>query len=111
MVNSEFVKDLQKGIAQAPPINQVLNPGTPRRYEPASGLKKHKERIHKESKMVDHYKNLPFSFRKPPKPKGRSAYLQCDNCGHITTGSTATVGVICNNCNKFSTVTEVEFDR
>lgn len=110
MVNSEFIKDLQKGITQAPSANQILEPGTPRRYEPAMGLKKHRERIHKESRYASEHKNLPFSFRKPPKPIGRNAYLKCDNCGHITSGSTATVGIICNNCKKFSTVTEVELN-
>jgi ribosomal protein S27E len=109
-MNSEFIKDLQKGIVQSPSANQVLDPGSPRRFEPTLGLKKHNERIHKESKQATDYKNLPFSFRKPPKPKGRHAYLQCDNCGHITTGSTATVGIICNNCKKFSTVTEVDIN-
>jgi ribosomal protein S27E len=110
MVNSQFVKDIQKGISESS-INQKLDPGSPRRYEPASGLKKHNERIHKESKAVDNYKNLPFTFRKPPKPKGSVTYIQCDNCGHITSGTTATVGVICNECKKFSTVTEVTLDR
>jgi len=110
-MNQQFIKDLQKGVAQSPSVNQILDPGSPRRYEPSSGLKRHNERIHKESKMADNYKNLPFSFRKPIKPKGRSAYLKCNNCGHVTVGSTATVGIICNNCNKFSTVTEVDFDN
>ena len=109
-MNSEFIKDLQKGITQSPSANQVLEPGSPRRFEPALGLKKHNERIHKESKYTTEYKNLPFTFRKPPKPKGRNTYLQCDNCGHITTGSTATIGIICNNCKKFSTVTEVDIN-
>lgn len=111
MVNSEFIKDLQKGITQSPSANQVLDPGSPRRFEPALGLKKHNERIHKESKHATEYKNLPFSFRKPPKPKGRNAYLKCDNCGHIISGFTTTVGVICNNCKKFSTVTEVDINE
>ncbi len=110
-MNSQLVKDLQKGITNAPSYNQQLDPGSPRRYEPASGLKKHNEKIHKESRYATEYKNLPFTFRKPIKPKGRNAYLRCDNCGHITSGSSATVGVICNSCNQFSTVKEVEFDK
>lgn len=106
----QFKRDISKGLAKEP-LNQVLTPGaTPRRYEPECGVQKHNERIHRESKYADSHKNLPFSFRKPPKPKGRSTYVKCDNCGHITTGTTATVGIICVECNKFSTVTEVEFD-
>ena len=109
-MNSEFLKDLKKGIDNSS-INQRLSPGSPRRYEPNAGIRKHNERIHKESKAADNFKNLPFSFRKPPKPKGGSAYLKCNNCGHITNGTTVTVGIICDNCKKFSLVTEVEFDR
>lgn len=110
-MNNEFIKDLSKGLSKNT-INQELSPGsTPRRYEPASGVAKHNARIHKESKYADTHKNLPFSFRKPPKPIGRNAYVQCDNCGKVFPASTATVGVICKSCGKFSTVTEVEIDR
>jgi len=110
-MNKQFTKDLKKAIIKEP-IKQVLDAGsTPRRYEPESGLKKHNERIHKESKYVDSHKNLPFSFRKPLKPMGKSAYLQCDNCGQVITGTVFTVGVVCNSCGKFSTVTEVLIDR
>jgi len=109
MVNSVFKRDLAKGIRNAQ-INKELEPGvTPRRYEPVSGLKKHNERIHRESKLMDG-NNLPFTFRKPPKPIGSTAYIQCDNCGHITVGTTATVGVICVECRTFSSVSEVTFD-
>jgi ribosomal protein S27E len=111
MVNSEFIKDVKKGLEKNK-INQVLDPGvTPRRYEPNGGISRHNNRIHKESKYADEYKNLPFSFRKPPKAKGRPTYVKCDNCGHITSGSSVTVGIICKECNTFSTVTEVVLDR
>ena len=111
MVNSNFIKDLQKGVKKEP-LNQVLSPGaTPRRYEPIDGIKKHNERIHKESKYADDHKNLPFNFSKPPKPRGRTTYIKCDNCGHVTAATSVTVGIICNECKKFSTVTEVDFDR
>ena len=107
MVNKEFIKDLTKGIKNTE-LKQELTPGsTSRRYEPESGLRKHNERIHRESKRSDNYQNLPFTFRKPQKPKGRSNYIRCDNCGHITSGTTITVGIVCNECNKFSTVTEI----
>lgn len=88
-----------------------LRPGaTPRRWEPECGIKKHNERIHKESKFADNNKNLPFTFRKPPKPVSRNVTLVCDNCGAYISGTKATVGVICKSCNKFSTVSEVCYD-
>lgn len=111
MVNSEFTKDVSKTILNTPVQQELPAGSTPRRYEPEGGVKKLNERIHRESRYIDHHKNLPFTFRKPPKPTGRNAYIQCDNCGHVTGGSTTTVGVICNNCGKFSTVSEVQFDR
>jgi len=109
-MNEQFVKDITKAV-QKTPIDQELPAGaTPRRYEPECGVQKHNERIHKESGVVD-IKGLPFSFRKPPKPIGRTAVVQCNKCGHITGGTTATIGVICKNCGEFSTVSEVTLDR
>lgn len=85
-----------------------LRPGaTPRRWEPEEGVGKLNARIHRESRFADKHKNLPFSFRKPPKAAGRSLVIKCDNCGNVTRGTTATVGIICKKCNKFSTVTGV----
>lgn len=85
-----------------------LRPGvTPRRWEPEGGVGKLNKRIHKESKFADNHKNLPFSFSKPYKPKGRLKCFTCDNCGKLINGSSVTVGVICSNCKKFSTVSEV----
>lgn len=85
-----------------------LRPGvTARRWEPDGGVKKLNERIHKESRFADTHKNLPFSFRKPPKAMGRDKIFICGNCGAYINGTSATVGVICRSCNKFSTVTEV----
>ena len=106
MANSELVKDITKDIKNTT-IRQELPPGTPRRYEPDMGVGKHNKRIHKESRYTDTYKNMPFSFRKPPKPIGKSVAVKCDNCGDIKYGTTATVGIICNACGKFSSVTEV----
>lgn len=108
-MNEQFIKDVAKNISQEP-VNQRLSPGSPRRYEPEGGLKKHRERIHRESKHADDWKSLPFTFSKPSKPRGRSTYIRCDNCGHISSGTVFTVGIICKECNKFSSVTEVSFD-
>lgn len=108
-MNKQFEKDIAKHVKQTP-LNQELYPGsTPRRYEPTGGVNKHNARIHRESKVSDS-KGLDFSFRKPPKPKGMSAYIRCDNCGYVTSGTTATAGIICPECKKFSTVTEVVSD-
>lgn len=106
MVNSEFIKDMKKGIEKTK-VNQILEPGsTSRRYEPKGGVQKHNERIHRESRHTDNNKNLPFTFRKPPKPMGRTVYMRCDNCGKPYIGNTATHGIICSNCHQFSTVSQ-----
>jgi len=111
MVNSEYVKDISKGISKTP-LKQILEPGTtPRRYEPEGGVSRLNAKIHKESKHMDTYGNLPFSFRKPLKPKGRNAYVMCDKCGHVIFASSITVGMICRSCGEYSSVTEVEPDE
>jgi rubrerythrin len=108
-MNEQFFKDIAKGVKKTP-LNQVLSPGvTPRRYEPAIGEKKHRERIHKESKIADN-KNLPFNFSKPKKA-GRQNYFQCVNCGYTFSASINTVGVVCNECKKFSICKEVNDDQ
>lgn len=110
-MNKQFIKDLQKELSKNK-IDQELPAGsTPRRYEPTLGVRKHNERIHRESKHVDDYKNLQFTFRKPPKSKGASAYVRCDHCGNVTSATSITVGIVCKKCKKFSSVTEVSCDR
>ena len=106
-MNEQFFKYVAKGLKQEP-LNQVLSPGsTPRRYEPEIGIRKLNEKIHKESKFADDYKNLPFRFSKPKKP-GRQSYFKCNNCGYIFSAAVSTVGVICNECKKFSVCTEID---
>jgi len=104
-MNEQFVKDVSKAIKNEP-LQQVLPPGSPRRYEPKEGLKKHNSRIHKESKFASDHKNLPFTFSKPKKPR-RGVLFRCNNCGYIFSAAVTTVGVICNECKKFSTTSEV----
>lgn len=105
-MNNEFTKDISKAIKNAE-IKQRITPGSVgRRYEPECGLKKYREKIHKESKFADDNKNLPFTFSKPNKPK-RSKTVKCCNCGNISTANINTVGIICSNCNQFSAVEEV----
>ncbi len=106
-MNKQYNDDIAKYVKNTE-INQSLAPGaTPRRYEPNGGVQKHRERIHKESRYADEHKKLPFTFRKPPKPVGRNTVVACDNCGNITSGTTATVGIVCRACGKFSKVHEV----
>ena len=82
----------------------VLEPGlTKRRWEPEKGIRKHNERIHRESKLVDAHSNLPFTFSKPKKPK-RHNVVECKKCGHLASVPINTIGMICNECKKYVTV-------
>lgn len=111
MVNKEFTKDMSKAIHNSNlGGSKELKPGeTPRRYEPTAGIKKHNERIHRESKWTDNNKNMPFTFSKPKKPT-RGAVVMCLNCGRFTTATINTVGIICKGCNTYSAVEEVTYD-
>jgi len=84
-----------------------LKPGaTPRRWEPEDGIKKHIEKIHKESKFTDNNKNLPFSFSKPKK-LGRRSIFKCAECDYVISASVNAVGLICPECKKFTKIKEV----
>ncbi len=85
----------------------VLEPGaTKRRYEPEKGIRKHNERIHRESKTVGDHSNLPFTFSKPSKPK-RHNTVECKECGYTVSVPINTVGMICVGCKKYVSVGEV----
>ncbi len=87
-----------------------LSPGsTGRRWEPEEGVKKLNERIHKDSKFADDYKNHPFKFSKPAKSAVKNKVLRCDSCGHIIRGSRNTVSMICPSCKIYSSVQEVVY--
>lgn len=106
MVNEAFKQDLQKHLNKQT-INTELDAGsTNRRYEPVGGLKKHNDKIHKESEYADKYKDLPFEFSKPKKQR-RQAAKACSNCGDISYVSENCVGKICNKCKMYSSVVEV----
>ena len=108
-VNKQFINDCKKAVSIDKGAKQTLSPGTvDRRWVPSGGSRKHNEKIHRESRRANHYKNLPFSFSKPNKPKGSSMYVKCNNCGHIISATTVTVGIICPSCKKFSTVIKAE---
>lgn len=84
-----------------------LSPGvTKRRWEPEGGVRKHNERIHRESSYTDQHKNLPFAFSKPTH-SGRKRYMECEKCGYIVHVSINTVGIICNECKAYVNVKEV----
>jgi len=82
-----------------------LPAGSGRRWEPPGGLQKHRDKIHRESKQADS-KNLPFDFSKPPR-RTKSMWAECESCGYITTVPVNTVGMICNECGKYTSVKEV----
>lgn len=100
MFNSDLLKkDVEKELSKNK-LNQELPPGQGRRVEPEGGVANHNKRIHKESKFAKENKNLPFSFRKPPKPLGRSETIQCPECGNVFQGTNKTVCFVCSNCKK-----------
>lgn len=85
-----------------------LSPGSTKpRYEPEAGWRKHRERIHKESKHMDHHKDLPFTFSKPKKNK-RCVPVECKNCGHVIFTSKDCVGMVCSKCRTYSSVEVLE---
>ena len=80
-----------------------------RRYDPESGLKKHNDKIHKESACSDSNSNLPFEFSKPKKT-GRRELKRCYECGEVIYTSINTVGFICKSCGKFVTAERINRD-
>jgi len=87
-----------------------LTPGaTPRRFDPPGGVTKHNERIHRESKIADDYKSLPFEFSKPLRT-GRRSLFKCVECGYVSRLSVNAVGLVCPECKKFVKVEEVVDD-
>lgn len=110
-MNEAFNKDIAKEIVNADiGARQELPAGsTPRRYEPAQGVKKHNERIHKEAKAMDKYGKLPFTFSKPKKEQSKKL-ARCTNCGEIKYVNKNTVGVICSTCKTYASVEEVTND-
>ena len=110
-MNNEAIKAISKYVKNSVMDGgRELSPGEKgRRYEPTIGLKKHREHIHKESKLVDDNKNLPFSFSKPKKAT-RQKVARCQSCGSVKYVSVNTVGVICSQCNQYAAVEELNDD-
>jgi hypothetical protein len=101
---AEFKIDGNLGIGE-------LSPGsTGRRWQPEGGMRKHKERIDRDSRYADHNMNLPFTFSKPRRP-GRKHYMKCPKCDSIVYVSVNTIGIICNNCNSYVNLEEVQMSE
>lgn len=107
-MNKEFQKDIQRAVAKEN-VGELTPGATPRRYEPAGGVKKLNERIHRESSQMDKHGNLPFTFSKPKK-SAKSEVKVCNNCDAYVSVTKNTVGVICSNCKTYSSVREVSLD-
>jgi hypothetical protein len=85
-----------------------LSPGSiPRRWVPDGGEQKLRNKIHKESKFADSYKNLPFSFSKP-RCLGKQVLFKCLECGHAFFASKNTVMCVCSICKKVAKVERVD---
>lgn len=72
------------------------------------GTKKYKEMIDRDSKRLDKYGNLPFTFSKPPKrtrPR-EDIFHVCELCQHISLVSKFRVGQTCPGCCKYTSVNE-----
>jgi ribosomal protein L37AE/L43A len=86
-----------------------LEPGSMgRRYLPEKGLKRHRDKIHRESAEYDK-KNMPFTFSKPPR-RGSTRTFQCLNCGHVFEAPKKTIMVICSVCKQLSKVRELDHE-
>ncbi len=85
-----------------------LSPGsTPRRWIPEGGERKHRERIHRESKIADDHKNLPFQFSKPPMTK-KQTWFKCAECSREFSASVNTIMYACPDCKKATRVERIK---
>lgn len=109
-MNKEFTKDFSKAVLKEDINSSELPSGSKRRYDPTGGVRKHNERIHRESKFIDNHKNLPFSFSKPTKLK-KQIIVECCNCGYTSYVNRDTVGIICSECKKYSAVKEATITK
>jgi len=82
---------------------------TERRWIPEGGLRRHNDKIHRESKFADDYKNLPFSFSKPQKGK-KTLLFKCVVCGRCLYAPVNTFMYICPVCKKVTKVERIEYE-
>jgi len=76
-----------------------------RRWIPEGGLQKHRERIHRESKIADN-KKLPYVFSKPIRKS--YALFECEECGRVFSAAKNTVMVICSTCKKLTRAKQID---
>lgn len=80
-----------------------LSPGsTPRRWIPEGGIKKHVDKIRRESKIAD-AKKLPFTFSKPPR-RVKHQWFECVVCGRELEAPINTIMCVCPVCKKVTKV-------
>lgn len=72
------------------------------------GGKRYKEMIDRDSKKTDFWKNLPFTFSKPPKrTKAREDIFHiCDLCNHVSMVSAYRVAHTCHSCKQYTSVND-----
>lgn len=70
------------------------------------GSKKYREMIDKDSKKTDFWKNMPFTFSKPPKrtQARRDIFMVCLNCHGVDMVNKHTAGRVCSHCRKYTNV-------
>lgn len=70
------------------------------------GTKKYREMVDLDSKKTDFWKNMPFTFSKPPKRTRhrRDIFHVCDNCMAVNVVSKYTAGRVCGGCKKYTSV-------
>jgi len=78
---------------------------TDRRWIPEGGIQKHRDKIHKESKVAD-TKNLPYTLSRPPIRKSFE-YFECEECGRQFDASKNTIMVACPDCKKLTKARKV----
>ena len=113
MVNKAFSDDIKKHLSKKSVSSEHAPGEVGRRYEPTLGVKKHNERIHRESKIQDKHGNLDFKFSKPDfgKVKGKNAVKICNNCNTYVYVKEPSIHAICYlKCKCYSKLPDATFD-
>jgi hypothetical protein len=87
-------------------MSEISPESVKRRWEPEGGSHRHGERIRKESKFADNYKNLPFKLSKPPTRKKNNDF-ECEECGRYFLAPKNTIMCICPNCKKLTKAVKI----
>jgi len=76
-----------------------------RRWIPEDGLRKHRDKIHRESKIAD-TKNLPYTITRPPVRKS-FVWFECVECGRSFSAAKNTCMIVCPECKKLTKVRQL----